>query len=50
MSDVETHVQISPQISIAYILNVIPHYSSWLGLPLHIYIYIYLDVEKCKGV
>ena len=46
MLDVKTHVQISPQISVGYSLNVIPHYSSWLGLP--IYIYIYLDLEKCK--
>ena len=48
MSDVKTQVQISPQISVGYILNVIPHYSSWLGLPIYIYIYIYLDLEKCK--
>ena len=46
MLDVKTHVQISPQISIDYILNVIPHYSSWLGLAIN----IYLDLEKRKGV
>ena len=41
MLDVKTHVQISPQISIGYVLNVIPHSSCWLGLPIYIYIYIY---------
>ena len=34
---VKTHVKISPQISIGYILNVIPHYSSWLRLPMYIF-------------
>ena len=37
LSNVKTHVQISPQISVGYILNVIPHYSNWLGLPLYIF-------------
>ena len=37
MSNVKTHVQISPKISVGYILNVIPHYSNWLGLPLYIF-------------
>ena len=48
MSDVKTHVQISPQISVGYILNVIPHYSSWLGLPIDIYIYIF-GFRKMQG-
>ena len=42
---VKTHVQISPQISIDYILNVIPHYSSWLGLA--IYIFGFRKTQRC---
>ena len=48
MSDVKTQVQISPQISVGNILNVIPHYSSWLGLPIYIYIYIF-GFRKMQG-
>ena len=46
MSDVKTHVQISPQISWLHPKRN----SSLFKLAWAAYIYIYLDLEKCKDV